>query len=494
MKALGLNPYLPFWETVPDGEPHVFDGRLYIFGSHDRRGADQFCVEDYAGWSAPVDDLGNWRYEGVIYRKEQDPLNGGPYDKELPKMDLPLGTPENPHYLYAPDVAKGPDGRYYLYYSLDFSNVVSVAVCDTPAGQYEFLDFVRTEDGRIPDVGRWFDPAILSEETGNYLYYGFAPEFRFPGMEGTVFPGSQMVKLADDMHTIISEPVCVAHGIDTAKGTDYEEHPFFEASSIRKIGEWYYFVYSSLQGNELCYGMAKTPEGPFEYKGVVISNGDLGLNGNTLAVNYTGNNHGGLVEVDGNVYIFGHRHTHGTQFSRQGTAEEVQILEDGTIPQAEVTSCGLNGGPLPAKGAYQSYIACHITEKDREKVGNAVMGGPGGELPKLPEEMPYVTEETDEHGEKGLKPYITNLRTGAVAGFKYFVFDGTEDCIEIELRGTGAVEVLADAPDGEVKAVVSIDSADWDIVSGSLVGLSGIHALYFRVKEGTVDFAAFEIR
>jgi hypothetical protein len=108
--------------------------------------------------------------------------------------------------------------------------------------------------------------------------------------------------------------------------------------------------------------------------------------------------------------------------------------------------------------------------------------------------MPYVTEETDEHGEKGLKPYITNLRTGAVAGFKYFVFDGTEDCIEIELRGTGAVEVLADAPDGEVKAVVSIDSADWDIVSGSLVGLSGIHALYFRVKEGTVDFAAFEIR
>ena len=409
-------------------------------------------------------------------------------------MDLPLGTPENPHYLYAPDVAKGPDGRYYLYYSLDFSNVVSVAVCDTPAGQYEFLDFVRTEDGRIPDVGRWFDPAILSEETGNYLYYGFAPEFRFPGMEGTVFPGSQMVKLADDMHTIISEPVCVAHGIDTAKGTDYEEHPFFEASSIRKIGEWYYFVYSSLQGNELCYGMAKTPEGPFEYKGVVISNGDLGLNGNTLAVNYTGNNHGGLAEVDGKVYIFGHRHTHGTQFSRQGTAEEVQILEDGTIPQAEVTSCGLNGGPLPAKGAYQSYIACHITEKDREKVGNAVMGGPGGALPKLPEEMPYVTEETDEHGEKGLKPYITNLRTGAVAGFKYFVFDGTEDCIEIELRGTGAVEVLADAPDGEVKAVGSIDSADWGIVSGSLVGLSGIHALYFRVKEGTVDFAAFEIR
>ena len=494
MKTLGLNPYLPFWETVPDGEPHVFDGRIYIYGSHDVRNGDQFCIDDYAGWSAPVDDPGNWRYEGVIYKKMQDPLNGAPYDGELPKMDMPLGTEEHPHYLYAPDVAQGPDGRYYLYYSLDFSNVVSVAVCDTPAGKYEFLDFVRTEDGRIPDVGRWFDPAILSEESGNYLYYGFAPAFKFPGMEGIVFPGSQMVKLADDMHTIISEPVCVAHGIDTAKGTDYEEHPFFEASSIRKIGDWYYFVYSSLQGNELCYGMAKTPEGPFAYKGVIISNGDLGLNGNTLAVNYTGNNHGGLVEVNDKVYIFGHRHTHGTQFSRQGIAEEVKILEDGTILQVEVTSCGLNGGPLPAKGEYQSYIACHLTEKDREKVGNALMGGPGEPLPEFPEEMPYITEEADENGEKGLKPYIRNLRTGAVAGFKYFAFDGTESSIELELRGKGTVEVLLDSPEGEVQVAVSVAAEAWKRISAEWSSAEGTHALYFRVKEGIVDFAAFAVK
>ncbi len=63
-------------------------------------------------------------------------------------------------------------------------------------------------------------------------------------MENIIFPGAMMVRLADDMHTIISDPVCVANGIDTAKGTGYEEHPFFEASSIRRIGDWYYFVYS----------------------------------------------------------------------------------------------------------------------------------------------------------------------------------------------------------------------------------------------------------
>lgn len=169
MKILGFNPYLPFWETVPDGEPHAFDGRIYIYGSHDKLNGTAFCEDDYVCWSTPEDDLGNWRYEGVIYKKMQDPLNGALYSKALPEIEMPLGTEENPHLLYAPDVAKGPDGRYYLYYALDFVNVISVAVCDTPAGKYEFLDFVRREDGSIPDAGRWFDPAILSEESGNYV-------------------------------------------------------------------------------------------------------------------------------------------------------------------------------------------------------------------------------------------------------------------------------------------------------------------------------------
>jgi hypothetical protein len=375
--------------------------------------------------------------------------------------------------------------------------VISVAVSDKPAGPYEFLDFVRTAEGHIPDVGRWFDPAILCEEDGNYLYYGFAPQFRFPGMEGVIFPGAMMVKLADDMHTIISEPVCVANGMDTAKGTRYEAHPFFEASSIRRIGDWYYFVYSSLQGNELCYGMAKTPEGPFAYKGVIVSNGDLGYNGNERAVNYTGNNHGGLVQIGDEVYIFWHRQTHGTGFSRQGCADRVEIDERGKIAQIEITSCGLNGGPLPAKHAYQTYIACHLTEKDRMKVGHVVEPGPGETVPTLPEEMPYITEEECEGADHGLKPYIANLREGAVAGFKYFAFDGTENKIKLELRGQGIVEARLDSPDdgGIVAVAEQIESGeDWKEITTDLTKTTGTHALYFSVKKGRVDFAAFEIK
>ena len=494
MKKLAFNPYLPSWEFVPDGEPHVFDGRVYVYGSHDRRNGTEFCQDDYVVWSAPVDDLGNWRCEGVSYRKMQDPLNGAPYDGELPKIGLPMGTEEAPRLLYAPDVARGPDGRYYLYYSLDFTSVISVAVSDSPAGPFEFLDFVRTADGRIPDAGQWFDPAILSEESGNYLYYGFAPTFRFPGMEGKIIPGGMMVRLADDMHTIISEPVCVANGVDTAKGTGYEGHPFFEASSIRKIGDWYYFVYSSLQGNELCYGMAKSPAGPFEFKGVIVSNGDLGYNGNELATNYTGNNHGGLVEIGDEVYIFWHRQTHGTGFCRQGCADRVYIQPDGTISQIEITSCGLNRGPLPAKGTYQTYIACHLTEKDRTKVGHVVEPGPGEALPELPENMPYITEEENGSFEKGLKPYIANMREGAVAGFKYLDFTGDETSVSLELRGTGTVRVLLDSPDGAAAAEVGHDSSDWHSSGGTLAGTAGTHAVYFKVVSGQVDFASFTIQ
>lgn len=75
MKNQVYNPYLPNWEYIPDGEPRVFNDRLYIFGSHDRFNGADYCENDYVSWSAPVDDLSDWRYEGVILRKNQTPWN-----------------------------------------------------------------------------------------------------------------------------------------------------------------------------------------------------------------------------------------------------------------------------------------------------------------------------------------------------------------------------------------------------------------------------------
>lgn len=318
MKKQVFNPYLPSWEHVPDGEPHIFGDRLYVYGSHD--GGHSFCELDYVLWSAPLTDLSDWRYEGVIYRKDQDPINGADWQGQIPPLDPYYQSLPGPHTLFAPDAAEGPDGRYYLYYSLDFSNLISVAVADKPEGPFKFLSYVTYADGSVPKEGRKFDPAILVEKSGVYLYYGFCPEGTLPGEEeGQVFEGAMAVRLADDMHTVISKPVCVANGCDTAKGTDYQEHPFFEASSIRHFGDLYYFVYSSLQGHELCYGASKDPLGHFLYQGVLLSNADIGYKGNKNADCYWGNNHGGLVCLNGDLYIFGHRQTHGNEFTARGS-------------------------------------------------------------------------------------------------------------------------------------------------------------------------------
>lgn len=98
MKKQGLNPYLPPWEYIPDGEPYIFGDRVYVYGSHDFYNGFVFCMGDYIGWSAAVDDLSDWRCEGVIYPRNADPLNA-----------------DGSMCLFAPDVTQGPDGRYYLW-------------------------------------------------------------------------------------------------------------------------------------------------------------------------------------------------------------------------------------------------------------------------------------------------------------------------------------------------------------------------------------------
>lgn len=111
---------------------------MYIYGSHDLYNGHVFCLGDYVCWSAPIDNLADWRYEGVIYSKCADPLNK-----------------EGKMCLYAPDVTVGPDGRYYLYYVLDHVSVVSVAVCDTPAEQP--MAYGANNHGSIVEInGEWY--------------------------------------------------------------------------------------------------------------------------------------------------------------------------------------------------------------------------------------------------------------------------------------------------------------------------------------------------
>lgn len=509
MKQQVFNPFLPLWEYIPDGEPHVFGDRLYLFGSHDKAGGTRYCEQgDYVGWSAPLDDLSDWRCDGVIYTAKQDPRVRGDFCD-----------------LYAPDVVQGNDGRYYLYYSLSggvestgegHNTPLGVAVCDTPTGKYEYLGYVRNPDG-TPFL-RYLpaDPAVINDDGVIRLYYGWAlslvaasahggPAARTPDvsrmdpatLRGFLVQAEQMlfhrtkeqllsepedvmganhVVLDDDMLTVRSEPTRIVPSQFLAFGTSFEGHGFYEASSIRKIDGLYYFIYSDENSNMLCYATSRYPDRDFVYRGILHSNGDVGLDGRQGKdrLNMTANNHGSLVCVRGQWYIFYHRQTHNSTYSRQACAEPVTIGPDGFIAQAECTSCGLNGGPLRARGVYPASIACNLTNGAMPHATNRVVDA----------DIPYITHAGEEQ-------YITNIMDGTRIVWKYFRFEG-DTLLRLVCRGTGNGRFEVSADDGPQATAEVPPSETWQTVEVTLSrrGTAPL-ALHYR-GEGRAELAQIE--
>ena len=520
MKNQIYNPFLPLYEYIPDGEPHVFGDRVYHYGSHDKEGGDTFCMLDYVCYSAPVDDLTAWRYEGVIYQAKQDPRYPAP------------------QYMYAPDVVQGNDGRFYLYYCMGgdygqegYQGPVSVAVCDTPAGQYEYLGVVKSPDGSPMLKYICFDPAVLNDDGTIRLYYGtqydyeerddfltndfyLQDEIQMFGRsreEILSYPdsimGPVMAVLSDDMLTVKEE---AKHIIPyRVKGTSFEAHPFFEGSSMRKVGRKYYFIYSSWQNHELCYATSDQPDRDFVFGGTIISNGDIGYRGRDTQhkLNMTGTTHGSIIEINGQWYVFYHRLTHKSDYSRQACVEKIRILEDGSIPQAEMTSCGLNDGPLSAEGTYPAVIACNLTNGHMPHGSNSV----------FQISFPNVTH-------KGQERFIAEIEDHTLIGYKYFecrsvkqfgityrmeteknrvIFDGRyrtdirsqddenfantysaekqkalTESVNPDRSTENYFSICCDTPNAEVGRLVLDDVEDWKTIITSVNIPDGIHAFY----------------
>lgn len=472
-----FNPYLPSWEYIPDGEPRVFGDRVYVYGSHDHFNAPIFCVGDYVCWSAPVENLKDWRYEGVIFKKNQDPKN---------KLGIRL--------LFAPDVVQGADGKFYLYYAFDFMGMIGVAVAEKPAGPYRFYGHVHYQDGTVWGRKKGdqfpFDPGVLVDDDGSvYLYSGFytpTPAIA-SGFHKLKNDGGVVVKLESDMVTIRENPKLLFP--KEGEGS-FPNHEFFEASSIRKDGKKYIFTYSSRHNHELCYAVSDYPDRDFTFGGTLVDQGDLFLNGNeeeSKALNYLGNTHGGMLNIGEAWYIFYHRQTNQHSYSRQACAERLEHPAPGVFKQAEVTSCGLNGGPLNGTGRYEARIACNLWSKN----------GVARYDQKFDKKAhPYFTQTGKDRMENG-DQYIANMRDGAVAGFKYFRF-GDEKCISLTVSGvcSGIVEV-SHTPD--FKAVIAripvSAKAEQENAEGAFAPQKGTHPLYFRYTgEGAMNFHTFEMK
>lgn len=341
------NPILPLEHHIPDSEAHIMpNGKLYIYGSYDDR-SDVYCSEKYHVVS--TSDMENWVIHDVALKGEEIPWFNNPDAPKYPGIDWSHPTPfiqkmlakasndsesmlerfekqeeeKKPPLLFAPDCIY-KDGKYYLYFCMS-DDSEGVAVSDFPEGP--FKNPVQLPCGGI-------DPAIFIDDDGSaYLYWG------------QLF--SHGVKLNPDMVSFDREQI-VDHLVTE------EEHYFHEGSSMRKIGDTYYYVYANIEHGKptsLGYSTSKSPMGPFTYQGVIIDNAPCDP--------ASWNNHGSIECVNGQWYIFYHRCSRGREQYRRLCIEPITILPDGTIPEVKMTSQG-PGEPFGPGEIIYGYQACEV--------------------------------------------------------------------------------------------------------------------------------------
>lgn len=472
MKKQIMNPYLPLWEYIPDGEPRIFGDRLYVYGSHDFAGGYHgYCPGDYMAWSAPLNDLSDWKCHGVLY----------------PRSETPNLAPEDA--MAAPDVVKGPDGKFYLYYNTNGHMACHVGVSDSPSGPFTYYGDVSNADGTPYTKYKMFDPGVLVDDDGKvYLYVGFCmpgpvPE-QFRGLPSPFADWSIGFQLSQDMKTILEGPVNIIPGGNFTEGTGFEGHGFFEASSPRKINGKYVMTYSAEVSHEMAYALADKPLGPYTFAGSLVSAGDLGLDGNTEPKMPYGNVHGSVVQLGGDWYIFYHRQTSGIECARQGCAEKLPIRPDGWFGMAEITSCGLNNAPLVDEGRYNAAFCCHLT-------GDHIYKGKMDVRTRRTDTDTCIWEETNPTNPEWSVHYIANIQPITEVGFKYFDFHAPK-AVSLRVRGEGTMKVTVkldrETVIGEAEAKLY---GDWQEITIPLANAEGVHGLYFTFDTPKAQFESF---
>ena len=533
------NPYLPLWEHLPDGEPRVFEDpdnpgkyRAYIIGSHDVT-FTAYCGPDIRMWSAPVEDLSQWRDEGPIFSWYVD----GQWDT-----------------MFAPDLVEVKDkatGKktYYLYpHSRGWQRVPMVCKSDRPNGPFTPINL--TEDGRkcLPGSLIDFDPSVFIENITNkkdpdyakgfraYVFYGFQHSTACELDQNTMYSKREGTELIDPFI-----PASSADGrLLDKEGSEYKalyqgQNPldfnFFEASSIRQVGNKYVMVFSGYSGKEyglgntnsaLRYAFGDSPLGPWRSGGVLVDSRGVVLDedgSHLITTNAAHNTHGSLQEINGQWYVFYHRPPRGFGFARQAMVAPVKITWDkkpvakGGIVKitgydpfvkdnewtavakdgnaytgAEVTSEGFQIFGLPPYQYYSAGIACFMTGgtnsnewmQDNHDVWNNSMDL-AGITNKGIIGFKYFGFGGLGAASKGLKPFAgiqkgdgamlnLNLTSGGHGAFKIHVL--------LDDPWKGKEIAVFDIPGDAPKAAMMYQTAVPDVE-----GLTGKHAIYL-VAEG----------
>ena len=384
--AAAQNPISPVGVYIADPTARVGkDGKLYIYGSLDVS-SKYYCSPDYHVLSSA--DLKEWTLHPYSFRNDET--------------------------LYAPDMME-KDGTYYLYYDTPDGNEY-VAVSDSPIGPFH--------DGVKIEGPRQIDPNIFIDDDGQAYY--FWGQFSAKG-----------AKMNPDLKTL--DWSTMVDGIVTEK-----DHWFHEGSYVIKRGKFYYYTYADISRNgrptSIGYAMATSPMGPYTYKGVIVDNAGCDPE--------TWNNHGSLVEFNGQWYILYHRSTHGSQMMRKACIEPIYFNEDGTIDEVEMTSQGA-GGPLQANAWTDAARACGLKGHVR-----------------------IVLE--------GDREILDQAREGDEAVWKYLDFGSGYSKVTLKARAPqgGKIRVRTGSGRGRVVGMVDIPAGeDWTFASASVVPVRGVHAV-----------------
>jgi hypothetical protein len=370
-------------------------------------------------WSAPLDNLNQWVCHSDAFHTRAD-------------RDHASDTDWTDHDLYAPDVVE-KDGKYYLYaYILNARGCV--AVSEKPEGPFKLIStYLHNIPAGKGDNGIFVDPGVLVDDDGRvFVYCGFQRSF--------------MAEINPcNMYEIIN-------------GSFQEDiipieapHSFFEACSPRKVGNVYYMIYSPNPGSRLVYATSNSPTGPFIYRGIIVDN----------AVDYPGgNNHGSICNINGQWYIFYHRMTNGTIMSRRACVERIEILEDGSIPQVQMTSLGFEQSLSPYQISHAD-TACVL-------VGGCIIT-----------ELNVFTR------------VVTNITNGCIIGWRYFDFgedfSGSTMEFSANVKGTGCKSkiriVLDDYQNGTEIGQCEIGMDD-GVYSTVVQKVTGRHAVFFVIEAG----------
>lgn len=498
------NPYLPLWEHIPDGEPYVFEDpdnpgkyRVYIYGSHDTRITD-YCGRELVVWSADVDNLNEWRYDGEILRVSHN-AEGEPLDAQ--------GLSD---VLFAPDVAvkTEPDGSrmYYLYPNDQAGGRQNlIARSPRPDGPFEVCNWSKDNPDMTEGV-LGFDPAVFVDDDGRvYGYWGFqrsyAAELDSETM-CTVKPGTQII---EDM---------------IPGGQEDDTFRFFEASSIRKIKDKYVFVYSRWTNDgefglpvtnyTLAYAYSDNPLGPWTYGGTIIDGRarEIDEDGKVIpSATATGNTHGSICEICGQWYVFYHRQTGLDEFARQAMVAPITVdVQEGkggkvAISEGEYDSQGFATDGLNPLEVHSAGIACWYTGTRPQQhswpnktfFGSYVASGYGTE-DKF--EAPYAIRNNT-------NPVVNNT-SGSIVGYKYFNFTSTYGRKNLRLvldlipEGVdGRITVLADRPwtsqggvvlgELEITADMPQVPVELSVKLPAAADLTGKHAIFLKFESDSQD-------